>query len=99
MFTLKSREKERDLRLQKKAELQMRVATDNYNQVKTVFDKMNAQVSSSSVSVWKTSKNKYTILEILTCQKNLTADIKINTIDDSWYNLWQVRTILWLDIA
>lgn len=46
MFTLKSREKEMDTRLQKKSELQLKVAADNFNQVKTIYDKMNVQKES-----------------------------------------------------
>lgn len=43
MFTLKTREKERDMKQQKKSELQLKIASDNYNQVKSIFDKINAE--------------------------------------------------------
>lgn len=46
----KSREKERDIRMLKKSELQLKVAEESLNQLQSVYEKLKAQVCEFTIN-------------------------------------------------
>jgi hypothetical protein len=87
LYTRKSREKDRDVRNLKKAELQMKVAEESLCHTKAVYEKLKAQVTSLGKHITsKQSKSKQIRAKQIKAKQITSNHIKSNQIKSNRRN-------------